>query len=73
MKLPAVVSDRTQIILLFYKPSSEDPLLNRLVALFDPPYCHVEMAFPERYGDEPWYPPSCVHVARRGRTKRAAA
>jgi len=32
----------------------DDPFQNRLVALFNGPYCHVEMAFPEKYGDEPW-------------------
>ena len=54
MNLFCVNADRAQILLLFYKPSSTDPVLNRLVAVFDPPYCHVEMAFPERYGEEPW-------------------
>jgi hypothetical protein len=46
--------DKVQIYLLFYKPSSNDPFQNRLVAFFNGPYCHVEMAFPERYGDEAW-------------------
>ena len=55
MRLPAIVSDRAQIVLLFYKPGNTDPFLNKLVAYFDPPYSHVEMAFPERYGEEPWY------------------
>jgi hypothetical protein len=54
MRLPGIISDRAQIVLLFYKPGAADPFVNRLVAFFDPPYCHVEMAFPERYGDEPW-------------------
>ena len=54
MRLSGIVSDRAQIVLLFYKPGATDPFVNRLVAFFDPPYCHVEMAFPERYGDEPW-------------------
>ncbi len=35
-------------------PASNDPFTNRLVAFFNGPFCHVEMAFPERYGIEPW-------------------
>ena len=46
--------DKVQIYLLFYKPSCNDPFQNRLVAFFNGPYCHVEMAFPERHGDEAW-------------------
>lgn len=45
---------KEHILLLFYRPSPTDAWLNRLVAHFDPPFCHVEMAFPERYGAEPW-------------------
>ena len=54
MQFTPLVHDRAQIYLLFYKPSSEDPFLNRFVAYFDGPYSHVEMAFPEKYGDELW-------------------
>jgi hypothetical protein len=46
--------DKVQIYLLFYKPTATDPFQNRLVAFFNGPYCHVEMAFPELHGDEPW-------------------
>ena len=53
MQLTVLSADRAQILLLFYKPSATDPLFNRAVALFCPPFCHVEMAFPERYGAEP--------------------
>jgi hypothetical protein len=41
-------NDKVQIYLLFYKPTASDPFQNRLVAFFNGPYCHVEMAFPER-------------------------
>ena len=54
MNLTLVSADRAQILILFYKPTSTDPLMNRVVAHFSPPFCHVELAFPERYGDEPW-------------------
>ena len=55
MQFPTLAShDKVQIYLLFYKPSTGDPFQNRLVAFFNGPYCHVEMAFPERHGDEPW-------------------
>jgi len=54
MQFTTLVHDRAQIYLLFYKPSHRDPFQNRLVAYFDKPFCHVEMAFPEKYGDEPW-------------------
>ncbi len=47
-------SEKVQLYLLFYKPASDDPFLNRLVAFFDGPFCHVEMAIPKRVGDEPW-------------------
>jgi len=46
--------DKVQIYLLFYKPTVKDPFQNRLVAFFNGPYCHVEMAFPEKHGDEIW-------------------
>lgn len=50
--------DKVQIYLLFYKPTESDPFQNRLVAFFNGPYCHVEMAFPEphqhRHEDESW-------------------
>jgi hypothetical protein len=46
--------DKVQIYLLFYRPSASDPFQNRLVAYFNGPYCHVEMAFPERHGEELW-------------------
>ena len=54
MNLTPVTADRAQILLLFYKPTSEDPMLNRLVGHFSPPFCHVELAFPERYGARAW-------------------
>jgi len=40
--------------LLFYKPAPDDPMLNRIVAYFDSPFCHVEMALPMKVGGEPW-------------------
>ena len=46
--------NRVQIYLLFYKPKENDPYLNRLVALADGPFSHVEMAFSERWGEQPW-------------------
>jgi len=54
MNLNVVPFNRAQIYLLFYKPTRDDPFQNKLVAYFDAPFCHVEMAFPERYGQEPW-------------------
>jgi hypothetical protein len=54
MQFLPLLHDRAQIYLLFYKPSWSDPFQNQLVALFDRPYCHVEMAFPERMGEAPW-------------------
>lgn len=54
MQLNPVNSDRAQILLLFYKPSPTDHILNRIVAKADPPYSHVEIAFPEQHGDMPW-------------------
>ena len=50
--LPAV--DTVQVYLLFYRPTRDDPWLNRLVALVDGPFSHVEIALPDRYGEEPW-------------------
>jgi len=54
MNLNVFPTQKAQIYLLFYRPTSNDPFLNKLVAFFDGPYCHVEMAFPEKYGEEPW-------------------
>jgi hypothetical protein len=54
MNLNIIPFNKAQIYLLFYKPTKDDPFQNRLVAHFDGPFCHVEMAFPERYGEEPW-------------------
>jgi hypothetical protein len=54
MEFKIVPCNRVQIYLLFYKPKIDDPFLNRLVALFDGPFCHVEMAFADRWGDQPW-------------------
>jgi hypothetical protein len=54
MDLRVLPSEKVQLYLLFYKPCSDDPFLNRLVAFFDSPFCHVEMAIPKRIGDEPW-------------------
>ena len=54
MEFKIVPANRVQVYLLFYKPKSDDPLLNRLVARFDGPYCHVEMAFSDKWGEQPW-------------------
>ena len=54
MNLNPIHFNRSQIYLLFYKPNHEDPIQNRIVAQLDGPFCHVEMAFPEKYGEEPW-------------------
>ena len=54
MDLRVVVPARMQVYVLFYRPCMADPLLNRLVAFFDGPFSHVEMAFPDRFGEEPW-------------------
>ena len=54
MQFTPITDDKVQIYLLFYRPASDDPFQNRLVAYFDGPFCHVEMAFPEKYGVEPW-------------------
>lgn len=31
--------------LWFYTPSATDPVVNRMISSYDPPYCHVEMQF----------------------------
>lgn len=54
MQFTPIHDDKVQIYLLFYRPASDDHFQNRLVAFFDAPFCHVEMAFPEKYGIEPW-------------------
>ena len=54
MNLQSINLNRSQIYLLFYKPKHDDPFQNRLVSYFDGPFCHVEMAFPRKYGEEPW-------------------
>lgn len=54
MNLRVFPTDKSQIYLLFYKPTVSDPFQNRLVSFFDGPFCHVEMAFPERVGEELW-------------------
>ncbi|EKX34918.1 hypothetical protein GUITHDRAFT_146908 [Guillardia theta CCMP2712] len=38
-------TDAYRSMLLFYKAQPDDPLLNRLVSWFDPPYVHVEIRF----------------------------
>jgi hypothetical protein len=54
MNLKVFPTDKSQIHLLFYKPTASDPFQNRLVSFFDGPFCHVEMAFSERVGEELW-------------------
>jgi hypothetical protein len=54
MQFTPITDDKVQIYLLFYRPACDDPFQNRLVAFFNGPFCHVEMAFPEKYGIEPW-------------------
>jgi len=54
MELKLFQGEKKQVYLLFYKPTKNDPFQNRLVAFFNGPFCHVEMAFPRRNGDEPW-------------------
>jgi hypothetical protein len=54
MDLKVLPSEKVQLYLLFYKPAPDDPFLNRLVAYFDSPFCHVEMALPVKVGGEPW-------------------
>ena len=53
MDLRFIPVEKAQIYLLFYKPTNTDPFQNRLVAFFDGPFSHVEMAIPKQYGDEP--------------------
>jgi hypothetical protein len=53
MDLRVIAPQKGQVYLLFYKPTAQDPLQNRLVSYFDGPFCHVEMAIPNRYGDDP--------------------
>ena len=37
---------KTQILMVhFYRPPSDDPLVNRVVAWLDGPYSHVEVGF----------------------------
>lgn len=54
MDLRILTANKVQVYVLFYRPTSMDPFLNRLVAFFDGPFCHCEMAFSERVGEEPW-------------------
>jgi hypothetical protein len=54
MDLKVLPSEKVQLYLLFYKPAPDDPILNRIVAYFDSPFCHVEMALPMKVGGEPW-------------------
>jgi hypothetical protein len=54
MDLKVLPSEKVQLYLLFYKPAPDDPMLNRVVAYFDSPFCHVEMALPMKVGGEPW-------------------
>ena len=54
MDFRIIPTDLVQIYLLFYKPKRDDPLLNRLVSYFDGPFCHIEMAFPDKWGEQPW-------------------
>ena len=54
MDLKVLPSEKVQLYLLFYKPAPDDPMLNRIVAYFDSPFCHVEMALPMKVGGEPW-------------------
>lgn len=54
MNLKILPTDKSQIYLMFYKPTPRDPFQNRLVSFVDGPFCHVEIAFPEKYGEEFW-------------------
>ena len=54
MEFRIVPANRVQVYLLFYRPKDDDPLLNRVVAFFDGPFSHVEMAFSDKWGEEPW-------------------
>lgn len=54
MDLRVLSADKVQVYVLFYKPSPNDPPQNRVVAYWNGPFCHCEIAIPERVGDEPW-------------------
>jgi hypothetical protein len=54
MDLRIVTVPKVQVYILFYKPTGTDPFQNRMVAFMDGPFCHVEMAIPDRCGHEPW-------------------
>jgi hypothetical protein len=54
MDLRIVTVPKVQVYILFYKPTASDPFQNRMVAYLDGPFCHVEMAIPDRCGHEPW-------------------
>ena len=54
MEFRIVPTDMVQVYLLFYKPKPDDPFLNRFVSYWDGPYCHVEMAFSDKWGEQPW-------------------
>jgi hypothetical protein len=45
------MTDKTHLLVVaFYYPPADDPLLNRVTAAVDAPYCHVELAFPPHSG-----------------------
>lgn len=46
----AMTSKTHMVVVAFYSPLSDDPLLNRVTAALDAPYCHVELAFPKVHG-----------------------
>lgn len=50
MELKVLPSEKTQLYLLFYKPSKGDPKLNHFVAFVDSPFCHVEIAIRKSVG-----------------------
>ena len=54
MNFKVLPPEMGQVCLLLYKPGKHDPFLNKLVASVDGPFSHVEIAFLERFGDEPW-------------------
>lgn len=54
MDLRILQPEKRQIYLLFYRPTRSDPFQNRLVAFLNGPFCHVELAFPDKHGEEPW-------------------
>lgn len=43
----AMTSKTHLVVVAFYSPPFDDPLLNRVTAALDAPFCHVEMAFPQ--------------------------